>query len=61
VQLERVINALAYTANECRDDLKTYCADIKPGEGRLIQCIEKNDAKITKRCKQAMKDTGLKK
>jgi hypothetical protein len=61
VQLERVINALAYTANECRDDLRTYCADIKPGEGRLLQCIEKNDAKITKRCKQAMKDTGLKK
>jgi hypothetical protein len=47
--------------NECRDDLKTYCADIKPGEGRLLQCIEKNDAKVTKRCKQAMKDTGLKK
>jgi hypothetical protein len=60
-QLERVINALAYTANECRDDLKAYCADIKPGEGRLLQCIEKNDAKISKRCKQAMKDTGVKK
>jgi hypothetical protein len=60
-QLERVINALTYTVNECRDDLKTYCADIKPGEGRLLQCIDKNDAKITKRCKQAMKDIGLKK
>jgi hypothetical protein len=60
-QLERVINALAYTANECRDDLKAYCADIKPGEGRLLQCIEKNDAKVSKRCKEAMKDTGVKK
>lgn len=60
-QLERVINALAYTANECRDDLKAYCADIKPGGGRLLQCIEKNDAKISKRCKEAMKDTGVKK
>jgi hypothetical protein len=60
-QLERAINALAYTVNECRDDLTKYCADIKPGEGRLLQCIEKNDAKVTKRCKQAMKDVGLKK
>jgi hypothetical protein len=61
VQLERVVNALAYAANECRDDLKAYCADIKPGEGRLLQCIDKNDAKVTKRCKQALKETGLKK
>jgi hypothetical protein len=61
VQLERVINALAYTVNECRADLTAFCSNISPGEGRLIQCIEKNDAKVTKRCKQAMKDIGLKK
>ncbi len=61
VQLERVVNAVAYAANECREELTKYCSDIKPGEGRLLQCIEKNDAKISKRCKQALKDTGLKK
>jgi len=60
-QLGRAINTLTYTVNECRDDLMTYCATIQPGEGRLLQCIDKNDAKVSKRCKQAMKDTGLKK
>jgi|MudIll2142460700_1097286.scaffolds.fasta_scaffold213650_3 hypothetical protein len=60
VQLERAINALAYVANECGGDLKTYCSGIKPGEGRLLQCIEKNDAKVSSRCKQALKDTGVK-
>jgi cysteine rich repeat protein len=60
VQLERAVNALAYVANECGDDLKANCSGIKPGEGRLLQCIEKNDAKISKRCKDALKDTGLK-
>jgi hypothetical protein len=59
-QLERAINALAYAANECRDDLSKFCSDIKAGEGRLLQCIDKNDAKISTRCKQALKDTGLK-
>lgn len=59
-QLERALTALSYLANECRDDLKTYCADVKPGEGRLLQCMDKNDAKLSKRCTQAMKDTGLK-
>jgi len=61
VQLERAINALAYTVNECRDDLTKFCSNIKPGEGRLLQCIDKNDAKVSGRCKQALKDTGLKK
>src|SRR5512143_1308379 len=51
-QLERAINAIAYAANECRDDLTKFCADIKPGQGRLLQCIEKNDTKVTTRCKQ---------
>jgi Cysteine rich repeat len=60
-QLERAINALAYAVNECRNDLTKFCSDIKPGQGRLLQCIEKNDAKVTTRCKQALKDTGLKK
>ena len=60
-QLERAINALAYAANECKEDLTKYCANIKPGQGRLLQCIDRNDAKVTTRCKQALKDTGLKK
>jgi len=60
-QLERAIAALSYTVNECRDDLTKFCANIKPGEGRLLQCLEKNDAKVTSRCKSAMKDVGLKK
>jgi hypothetical protein len=60
-QLERAVNALSYAVNECRDDLTKFCSDIKPGEGRLLQCIDKNDAKVSSRCKQALKDTGLKK
>ena len=59
-QLQRAVNALAYAASECRDDLKAYCSDIAPGEGRLVQCLDKNKDKISARCKQAQKDVGLK-
>jgi hypothetical protein len=55
------VNALAYAENECHDDLTTFCPDIKPGEGRLLPCLDKNDANVSNRCKQALKDTGLKK
>ena len=60
-QLERAVAALTYVANECKDDLKAYCSSVKPGEGRLVNCIDKNKDKITERCKQALKDVGIKK
>ena len=59
-QLQQAVVVLTYLANECRDDLKTFCSDIKPGEGRLIQCIDKNKEKISVRCKQAIKDVSRK-
>jgi hypothetical protein len=58
-QLERVVAALTYLANECREDLKTFCSGTTPGEGRLLQCIDKNKAKLSPRCKQAIKDVDL--
>jgi hypothetical protein len=60
-QLERALTALTYVANECRDDLQKFCSGTQPGGGRLLQCIEKNDAKVSKRCKTAIKESGLKK
>ena len=60
-QLERALAALTYVANECRTELTTYCSDIKPGEGRLLQCLDKNSVKVGKRCTAALKETGLKK
>jgi hypothetical protein len=59
-QLERVVAALAYLVNECGDDLKKHCAGVPAGEGRLLQFLDKNEKKVSSRCKQALKDTGLK-
>lgn len=59
-QLERAVAALSYVANECDGDLDEYCADIAPGEGRLLDCLKKKEKQLTKRCKQALKDVGLK-
>ena len=60
VQLERAVAALSYTVNECRDDLEKLCSGVRAGEGRLLNCLEKNDSKVSDRCKQAIKDVGLK-
>jgi hypothetical protein len=60
VRLERAVAALSYAANECEDDLDKYCQDVQAGEGRLLECIDKNETKVSSRCKQALKDVGLK-
>ena len=60
VQLERAVAALAYVVNECADDLDRHCGNVAAGEGRLLECIEKNDKKVSSRCKDALKEVGLK-
>ncbi len=38
--------------NVCKADIKKFCGDIKPGEGRIIACLKKNIKKISARCKR---------
>jgi hypothetical protein len=60
VQLERAVAALSYVINECRDDLENLCSGVQAGEGRLLKCLEENDSKVSDRCKEGIKDVGLK-
>ena len=60
VQLERAVAALTYVVNECGDDLDQHCSGVAIGEGRLLECIEKNDKKVSSRCKNALTEVGLK-
>ena len=60
VQLERFVAAVSYMATECRDDLKQYCASVPAGEGRLVECLDKNKDKVSDRCKQAFRDVAAK-
>ena len=63
-QLEQTVAALSYVANECKDDLTNYCSGIVMNAGRLIKCLEKNDDKVSDRCKkareEAREDVGIK-
>ena len=59
-QLEWAVAALAYLVNECGEDLEKFCVGVQVGEGRLLDCLNKEENKVSNRCKQALKDTGLK-
>ena len=59
-QLGRAVAALSYVANECSADLKQHCASVEAGEGRVAACLKKNEKDVTQRCKDAMKEIGVK-
>lgn len=59
-QLEKTVKTLVYVASECHDDLQANCAEVQPGEGRLLDCLDKNQAKVSTRCKDAVKAAGYK-
>ncbi len=60
VRLERATAALSYAANECSADIKKLCGRVEAGEGRILECLQSNDAQVSNRCKQARKDVGMK-
>jgi hypothetical protein len=59
-QLERAVAALAYVTNECMDDLTQNCSNVAVGQGRLLECLNKNEKNISSRCKTALTEVGLK-
>jgi hypothetical protein len=56
VILERAVAAISFLAKECDDDLVKLCKDVPVGEGRLLDCLNKNADKVSARCKDAVKD-----
>jgi hypothetical protein len=60
-QLEAAMTALKYAATECKGDLQKFCAEVKPGQGRGLACLNKHDKDVSQTCKDALKKTGLKK
>ena len=61
LQLEQAVAAVKFAASACKDDLKKFCADVKVGQGRALACLDKNQKDVSQGCKDALKQTGLKK
>jgi len=59
LQLDRLALALKYIVVECKADADKHCADVKLGDGRVAECLKKNQATLDPKCTQAMKDTNM--
>lgn len=55
-QLEHAVSALNYVAGECDDDIMKLCANVEVGEGRILDCLDKNKDSVSASCRQAIDD-----
>lgn len=51
--------AFDYSIRACEVDADKHCLEVKPGDGRLVSCLKKNEAKVSKDCVATLKKTGL--
>jgi len=59
IALEKGMMALEYSIKACEADADKYCLDVEAGEGRIVSCLRKNEAKLNKVCTAALKESGL--
>jgi len=57
--LEAGAMAIEHSIKACEIDADKYCLKVKPGGGRIVSCLKKNEAKLNKECTAALKETGL--
>ncbi len=58
-KLEQAATAVKFAASQCQADLQKFCADVKPGKGRGLGCLQKNEKNVSATCKDALVQTGL--
>ena len=45
----------------CHEDAKNLCKDVKPGEGRIVQCLKQHEGELSQACKEQMARAGKRK
>lgn len=46
----------AKAARNCETELKTFCADVTPGQGRILACLYAYSDKSSKQCRDTIAD-----
>ena len=57
--LEAGMMAIDHSIKACEADADKFCLEVQPGEGRIVQCLVKNESSLASQCVTALKETGM--
>ena len=56
--VEKLTAKIAKLESTCASDIKKYCKDVTPGEGRMIYCMQAHEDKISPKCAFELGETA---
>lgn len=51
---EKMQEKMKQIQENCKGDIEEFCKDVKPGEGRIMQCLKKNEDHLSNNCKSSL-------
>ena len=57
--LEAGLMTIDHSIKSCGADADRFCLDVQPGDGRIVQCLVKNESSLASQCVTALKETGM--
>lgn len=60
-RIKMVAERLKEVKQACADDVQQFCASVKPGDGRIAQCLKGHKDKVSAECKAAVAELREKK
>lgn len=57
--VDKLIDQVGKLEKSCAKDIKKYCSNVTPGEGRMIYCMQAHEDKISPGCAYDLEDVVL--
>jgi hypothetical protein len=56
---DKLTAGIAKLQSACSEDIKKYCSNVTPGEGRVLHCMQAYEDKISPQCGYAEQEAAL--
>jgi hypothetical protein len=57
--VDKLVGQVAKLEKSCAKDIKKFCSDVTPGEGRMVYCMQAHEDKISPACAYDLPDVVL--
>lgn len=51
---EKMAEKMKENQEACKEDVEKFCKEVQPGEGGMIQCLQKHEEQISAKCKNTL-------